>query len=146
MKPNKAQGYDLIPPRVVKVSSWSIAKPFCDLFNIIISSSQVSDTWKRGQITPHHKKDSVLDEKNYRPVAVLPVFAKVFERLIHMQMTEHFESIFHDFVFAYRKYHGCPSALLILTEHWKKELAIDKRNVIAAIAVDLSKAFRLPVT
>ena len=56
-----------------------------------------------------------------------------------MQMTEHFESIFHDFVFTYRKFHGCPSALLTPTEHWKKEL--DKCNVIAAIAIDLSNAF-----
>ena len=54
-------------------------------------------------------------------------------------MTEQFESIFHDFVVTYRKFHGCPLALLTQTEHWKKEL--DKRNIITAIATDLSKAF-----
>ena len=135
----KAQGYDLIPPRAVKASSRSIAIPLCKLINTIISRSQVPDTWKRGQITPLYKKESVLDKKNFRPVTVLPVFGKVFERLIHMQMTEHFEPIFHISVFAYRKFHGCPSALLTLTEHWKEEL--DKRNTIAVIAIDLSKAF-----
>ena len=56
-----------------------------------------------------------------------------------MQMTEHFEGIFHDFMFAYRKFHGCAAALLTLTEHWREEL--DKRKVIAAVAIDLSKAF-----
>ena len=42
-------------------------------------------------------------------------------------------------MFAYRKHHGCPTALLTLTEQWKEEL--DKRNVIEAVATDLSKAF-----
>ena len=134
IKPNKAQGYDLIPPRAVKASSRSIAIPLCKFINTIISRSQVPDTWKHGQITPLYKKESVLDKKNFRPVTVLPVFGKVFERLIHMQM-----SIFHDSVFAYRKFHGCPSALLTLIEHCKEEL--DKRNTIAVIAIDLSKAF-----
>ena len=54
-------------------------------------------------------------------------------------MTEHFEGIFHDFMFAYWKFHGCAAALLTLTEHWREEL--DKRKVIAAVAIDLSKAF-----
>ena len=93
-------------------ASGSIAKPFSDLVNTIIAKSQVPDTWKHGQITLHHKKESALDKKNFRPVTVLPAFAKVFEQIIHMQMTEHFESIFFFFLFAYRKFHGCPAALL----------------------------------
>ena len=73
MKPNKAQGHDLIPPRAVKASSGfnSIAKPFSDLVNTIIAKSQVPDTWRHGQITPHHKKESVLDKRIFRPVTVL---------------------------------------------------------------------------
>ena len=100
----------------------SIAKPFSDLVNTIIAKSQGPDTWKHGQITPHHKKESVLDKKNFRPVTVLPAFAKVFDKIIHTQMTEHFESIFHDYMFAYRKFHGCPAALLTLTEDWRANL------------------------
>ena len=56
MKPNKAQGHDLILPRAVKASSGSIRKPFNDLVNTIIAKSQVPDIWKHGQITPHHKR------------------------------------------------------------------------------------------
>ena len=109
IKPNKAPGYDSIPPQAVKASSKSIAKPLSDLINIIITRSQVPDTWKHGQITPLHKKDSVLYKANFsRPVTVLPVFAKVFERVIHLQLSKHFETIFHDFMFAYRKHHACP--------------------------------------
>ena len=72
IKPNKAQGHDLIPPWAVKASSGSLAKPFSDLVNTIIAKSQVPDSWKHGQITPHHKKESVLDKNNFRLVTVLP--------------------------------------------------------------------------
>ena len=48
MKPNKAQGHDLIPPRAIKASSVSIAKPFSDIVNTIIAKSRVPDTWKQG--------------------------------------------------------------------------------------------------
>ena len=63
----------------------------------------------------------------------------MFDKIIHMQMTEHFESIFRDYMFAYRKFHGCPTALLTLTEDWRAEL--DKSKVIGVVAIDLSKAF-----
>ena len=56
-----------------------------------------------------------------------------------MQTTEHFQSILHDYMFAYRKFPGCPATLLTLTEDWGAEL--DKRKVIGAVAIDLSKAF-----
>ena len=62
IKPNKAQGYDLIPPSAVKVSSQTIARPLSNLINTVITRSEVPDTWKHGQITPHQKKDSVLDK------------------------------------------------------------------------------------
>ena len=42
-------------------------------------------------------------------------------------------------MFGYRKYHGCPTALLSLTEQWKEDL--DKHNIIGTIDIDLSKAF-----
>ena len=64
---------------------------------------------------------------------------EVFERIIHTQMTQHFESVFHDFMFSYRTHHDCPTALLTLTEHWREELDIHK--LIGAVVIDLSKAF-----
>ena len=94
------------------------------------------ETWSNNTAS---QKGKCLRQKNFRPVTILPAFAKVFEKIIHMQMTEHFESIFHDYMFAYRKFHGCPAALLTLTEDWRAEL--DKRKVIGAVAIDLSKAF-----
>ena len=63
----------------------------------------------------------------------------MFEKIIHVRMTEHFESIFYDYMFAYRKFHVCTAALLTLTEDWRAEL--DKRKVIRAVVIDLSNVF-----
>ena len=79
-----------------------------------------------------------MDKANYRPVTVQPVFGKVLERIAHTQMSDHFEPIFHKYMFAYRKFHGCPTALLTLTEQWKEQLG--RHKVIGAVVMDLSKA------
>ena len=42
-------------------------------------------------------------------------------------------------MFLHRKCHGCPTALIALTEQWKEYL--DNCNIIGTIAIDLSKAF-----
>ena len=55
-----------------------------------------------------------------------------------MQMSEYFEKVFHNYMFAYRKYHGCAVALLSLTGQWKE---LDKHKIVAVAALDLSKAF-----
>ena len=56
IKPNKAQGYDLMSPSVVKVSGsfkasvsfQKIARPLSNLINTVITRSEVPDTWKHG--------------------------------------------------------------------------------------------------
>ena len=139
IKANKAQGYDLIPPCAVKAVAPLVSEPLSDLINTIIAMAEVPKGWKYGQITPLHKKDSVLDKANFRPVTVLPAFDKVFERIVHTQMSGYFDAIFHDFTFAYWKLHGCSATLLTLTKEWKEKL--DQSHVIGAATLDLSKAF-----
>ena len=45
----------------------------------------------------------------------------------------------YKYVFAYRKHHGCDTAVLSLTELWKQKL--DDHNIIGKVSMDLSKAF-----
>ena len=45
----------------------------------------------------------------------------------------------YKYVFAYRKHHGCDTAILSLTELWKQNL--DDDNIIGIVSMDLSKAF-----
>ena len=80
-----------------------------------------------------------MDKKNYRPVSVLPIISKIFEKAISSQLTDFFEPIFNTFLCAFRRGYGCQTTLLRLIEDWKE--ALDKNMYVAAILMDLSKAF-----
>ena len=54
------------------------------------------------QVVPLHKKNSQLEVGNYRPVSILPVVSKYFERAIFRQLSQYFENIFHSFLSAFR--------------------------------------------
>jgi hypothetical protein len=56
-----------------------------------------------------------------------------------LQLTEYFDSIFHPFLAAFRAGYGCQSTLLKIIEDWKR--ALDENKYVAAILMDLSKAF-----
>ena len=54
-------------------------------------------------------------------------------------MSPHFESIHHKYGFAYRKHYACNTALLSLTEKWRRVL--DNHKVIEPVSMDLPKSF-----
>ena len=45
---------------------------------------------KEAQVTPLHKKNNALDKTNYRPVSVLPIFSKIFEKVLEIQLGNFF--------------------------------------------------------
>ena len=131
--------YFTITPELVQKSAKALSQPFSTLFNYILDHATVLSQWKLGEISPVNKKDCNLTKSNYRPISILPSLSKVFERLIHYRVAPYFEDLYHKLVFAYRKGHGCDTALLSLTEQWRKEL--DNRKIVGLVSMDLSKAF-----
>ena len=55
------------------------------------------DSLKVAQVTPIHKKNDPLNKSNYRPVSVLPIFSKVYEKVIEIQLADYFDKIFNPF-------------------------------------------------
>ena len=72
--------------------------------NKSIDEGVFPDTLKVADITPVYKnKGSKSDKTNYRPISILPVLSKIYERVIHNQVSEYFENILSDNQCAYRK-------------------------------------------
>ena len=90
-------------------------------------------------ITPAFKKEDRLDKTNYRPIGILNVFSKVFERFMLDQLTSYFRNILSEFLSAYRKQYSCQHVLLRVIETWRKYL--DENKIVGATLMDLSKAF-----
>ena len=83
----KATGLDSVSARLLKecpdLISWSLAL----IFNQSIDTGIFPDEWKNARITPLFKKaGSRSDPSNYRPISIIPVVAKVFERIIYDQL------------------------------------------------------------
>ena len=94
---------------------------------------------KIANITPAHKKDESTDKENYRPVSVLPLLPKVFERLLYDQLSEYLEKYLSTLLYGFRKAHSTQHVLFKLLQRWQEEL--DKSDFIGTILMDLSKAY-----
>ena len=135
----KATGVDQISSKLLRAGAPVLNKHITTLVNNTIKTSVFPTRLKEAQVIPLHKKNDPLDKKNYRPVSILPTISKVYEMVLSDQLTDLFENIFHTFLCAFRKGHGCQTTLLRLLEDWKT--ALDKNQYVAAILMDLSKAF-----
>jgi len=139
---SKATGIDNIPARIVKLSADVTHRHFTQIINKSIEKDTFPDKMQIGKITPVYKsgkENSRLNKKDYRPISVLTVFSKVFERFILNQMLGHVNTILSDKISAYRKGYSTQHVLLKLTEEWRKHL--DNNQIVGAVLMDLSKAF-----
>ena len=88
---------------------------------------------------PVFKKEDPQNSSNYRPITVLPVVSKLFEKLLSDQITKQFDSCLHPGITVYCKRHSCETTLISLIEAWKS--ARDNRQTVKILSTDLSKAF-----
>ena len=77
---------------------------------------------KLADITPVYKKNDPLDKTNYRPVSILPVVSKIFERIMQKQINDFIISFLSPYLCGYRKGFNTQHALLTLVENWRKIL------------------------
>ena len=87
---NKAHGPDNISGRMIELCGDNITLPLSIIFKNIINTGIFPNLWKSANVTPVHKKDSKQVVKNYRPISLLPLFAKIFERILFSNMYNHF--------------------------------------------------------
>ena len=94
---------------------------------------------KLANITPIHKCGEKIYQKNYRPVSILPVLSKIYERVMQQQINSFIENCLSPFMCGYRKGYNPQHVLITLIEKWKKSL--DDKEYSGVVFMDLSKAF-----
>jgi hypothetical protein len=101
--------------------------------------------WKIARICPIPKTKEAKCNDDYRPISILPVLSKVYERLVLRQMAAFLykdNSIFKDSVSAYRKEHTTTSVLLAIKDEERRSwLYMRRGEVTTAVLADYSKAF-----
>ena len=106
----------------------------------IIDDKKFPSRLKYADITPIFKKLERIFRENYRPVSILPVVSKIFERIMEKQIKVYVDKYLSPFLCGYRKGYNPQYALTIMIEKWKKSLD-ENGGIAGAILMDLSKAF-----
>ena len=140
LKTDVSTGEDKIPAKLTKLAKPYLIEPLTKAINSSISTNTFPLKAKRATVTPLDKGGiNKTDMLNYRPVSVLNIFSKFYERVIKDQITNFMNSKMSTFLSAYRKNYSTQNVLTRLIEEWKKKL--DKNYVVGSILMDLSKAF-----
>ena len=139
MDPKKAQGYDNIPSKLLRLGASGISSHVSQLVNHCLYVCEFPDMMKLADVSSLFKKNDNLKKDNYRPVSVLPSISKVYERVMGQQLSDFFDKIFSALLSAFRKRYSCQSTLLNMIEHFKNSL--DNGEYVACLSMDLSKAF-----
>ena len=90
LKPTKAHGADAISIHMIQLCGDTITLPLTLIFKFSLRNGIFPATWKMANIIPVYKKEEKNTVKNYLPISLLPIFAKVFERLLFNSLFAHF--------------------------------------------------------
>ena len=129
-----------IPTKLLIATRHIVSKPLAEIWNEeLVKGKTFSGKLKLGDITPIFKSLQNTLEKNYRPITVLIVVSKIFEKIMDKQTNEYMERFLSKYLCGYREHYSCEIALVPMIEKWK--MARDNGDHAGGILMDLSKAF-----
>lgn len=138
---SNAVGPDGIPISFLKNLLPLISFHVLHIFNHAITSSAFPSLWKMAIVRPVAKIGSPKEVSDFRPISILCVFAKVFERLLNDQITAYVEDngLLSDFQSGFRRGHSTNSTLVKVTDDLGAKRAKKRDTVL--VLLDFSKAF-----
>ena len=84
-----------IPAKILKISRNSRSETLKALFNKTVLTGNFPNELKLSGVTPVLKKENPLKSKNYKPASVLPVVSKIFQKIMHKQMSLYIDIFCH---------------------------------------------------
>ena len=141
IRSDTSTGPDQLPSRYLKIVAEYIAGPLTHIINSFITVSSFSDAWKIARITPIPKSNNSNTNSNMRPISILPVLSKVFERLTHHQLVAYIDSqaLLKENISGFRKGHSTTTVLLNIRDDVLR--AMKRGEVTLMVLDDFSKAF-----
>ena len=137
-----ASGPGCIPVVVVKTCEPELSYILVKLFNVCLKESCFPDCWKVSSVVPVFKNvEERSAAKNYRPVSLLSVVSKVFEKLVNNRIVDHLEKcgLFSDFQYDFWSYRSTADLLTVVSDRIAR--AFNRSGATRAVALDISKAF-----
>ena len=138
---SKSCRVDDFSPVILKRNCHLIASPLTDLFNQSVLQGKFPTKLKIAKVLPLYKKGSKCDLNNYRPISLLNIFSKVFEKIMKKKLIDFIDSckILSPHQYGFQKGINTEDALTQFSKNIYRQL--DNSNTVLSIFIDFSKAF-----
>lgn len=130
-----------MPVKFLKYLNNSISPLLSSLFNMAITQETYPTSLKIARVVPVYKAGDPKLVKNYRPISILPLFNKIFEKLIYKRLDNFITqcNILTCNQFGFRKNKDTQQASLKLIHSIISHL--ENKEVTGCVFLDFSKAF-----
>ena len=137
----KASGHDGISSRMIKEAGYTIVGSLTKLFNMSLENGKFPDNWKKANVIPIHKKGDKDNVNNYRPVSILPIVSKIFERIVfkHVYNYLHTNNLISRHQSGFQPNESTINQLAFMYHEFSN--ALDKKKDVRIVFCDVSKAF-----
>ena len=134
-------GPDKIPTTILQDAAAFISKPLTMIFNSSLGEGIFPDRWKVARVTLIYKLGAKDDMDNYRPISILSVLSKLYEKIVHDQVINFLQSNekLTSSQFAFRKLHATITSWIGVSDPWYSN--VDNKKLNFALFLDLKKAF-----
>ena len=138
---NKKANTNEIPVSIIKDNKHHLAIPLSILFNQSITYGKFPQCLKHANVIPIYKKGPKDVISNYRPISLLNVFSKIFEKIMKYNLLKFLEnkSIISSNQYGFRQGLSTFNALTSFSEIIYSTL--NSKNSLLSIFIDFQKAF-----
>ena len=132
---------DSLPVSLLKNNKDILSPILSKIINLCFKYSTFPNTLKYGSIVPILKSNSPFVKENYRPIIILLMLSKIFERAIYNRSLSFFMkfSLLSAQQFGFQKGLSTESAIINLLEYIYE--TINSREITLSICIDFRKAF-----
>ena len=126
---------------VIKQVNNILSHLLCQTINSSLTHGIFPQVLKTAKVIPIHKSGSKADVSNYRPISLLSVFSKIYEKIMYSRLTSFLtkNNIIYPRQYGFRAQHSSEHALLDAQNTILSSL--DKKQIALLLLIDFSKAF-----
>ena len=131
--PNKSSsGHDNLSLKIIKYLKKLISAPLTIIINQMFNTGIFPESLKIAKVKPLFKKNDHHTISNYRPISLLPLISKVFEKIIYQQTYSYFQknNLFNSSQYGFRVGHFTELAAIEIADRVIKIKIIMKHQLI----------------
>lgn len=141
LKSSGTRDIDGLDTKILKIACPAIVDKLTYLYNLCIDKQHFPSKFKIAKVIPLHKSGETCNPSNYRPISILSVLSKPFEKHLYRSLYPFLikNNLLHDNQSGFRENHSCHTALIQLTDTILHN--INENRYTGVLFIDFEKAF-----